>query len=263
MGTYQSKFTGAEIDGLLEEVRNGGVGGGASETVLWEGEITTTGTVVELSQSIENFDYILVESGYKNQSGAYRYRAVSPTRVNTVKAKGYNESTEYQCDSFAGTNNTFTNVVYYITANNKIKFSMNVSSNSYIAFASKVIGIKLGGGGSSSGAKKVTLWEGELKTDGATATLIDSVENYDSILVEASVIFESKRYAITTNLIDVSTIANVKDHAFNIWNAVTTAHYYRLTFGFVDNTTFSLGKATVTSTQWSQPQINKITGIKY
>lgn len=106
------------------------------------------------------------------------------------------------------------------------------------------------------------LWEGELKTDGATATLSDDYENYDFILVEASVIFEGKRYAITTNLLDVSTIANATSLVFNIWNAVTTAHYYRLTFGFTDNKTFVVGKATVTSTQWSLPQINKVIGIK-
>ena len=115
----------------------------------------------------------------------------------------------------------------------------------------------------TGGTKIVTLWEGELKTEGTTATLSDSVANYDFILVEASIIFENNRYAITTTLIDTSTIESITGNVFNIWNAVTTAHYYRITFGFSDNTTLSLGKATVNSSQWTSPQINKVIGIKY
>jgi hypothetical protein len=63
MGTYQSKFTGEEIDGLLEEVRNGGgssSSSGMKKTTLFEGSLNTTGGIADLSDSVLNYDELRI-----------------------------------------------------------------------------------------------------------------------------------------------------------------------------------------------------------
>ena len=117
-------------------------------------------------------------------------------------------------------------------------------------------------GASGKAVNETVLWEGVLKTEGERITLSEATENFDYVLVEGCIIFENIRYAITTVLLSADTIASTTSNAFNIWNAVSTAHYYRITFGFPNSTTLALSKATITSTQWSTPQINKVIGIK-
>lgn len=79
MGTYQSKYTGAEIDALLDTVKNGGGTGGGSytETDLISGAVdyaqggtsgTTIGQDLVLLDDVTNYDEI-VFSCARNQDG--------------------------------------------------------------------------------------------------------------------------------------------------------------------------------------------------
>lgn len=58
--SYTSKYTGPEIDGLLDSI--GGIN--VTRKILWEGSITNIGDMAILSESMENYDYLIVESGY-------------------------------------------------------------------------------------------------------------------------------------------------------------------------------------------------------
>lgn len=58
--SYTSKYTGAEIDSLLSSI--GGIN--ATKKVLWEGSITNAGDMATLSESMENYEYLVVESKY-------------------------------------------------------------------------------------------------------------------------------------------------------------------------------------------------------
>ena len=268
MGTYQSKFTGAEIDGLLEKMQNGEViGGGMTYTKLNNARIEGTGTTHTLKESVFNYDLLLIEADLRKKDNGEQNRKTSMAII--PQTIDFNITYRYRlgCDSADYTSDLkwrsdikfgFTDATTVVVGDNTVGTAISSSRTFGI---DNIYGIKFGGGGSST--RKVTLWEGELKTEGTTATLSDSVANYDFILVEASIIFENNRYAITTALIDTSTIESITGNVFNIWNAVTTSHYYRITFGFSDNTTLSLGKATVNSSQWTSPQINKVIGIKY
>ena len=64
MATYQSKFTGAEIDGLLEEVRNGGGGSSSTReygTFISNGTAITTGQTFTLNE--DNTSYGVISTG--------------------------------------------------------------------------------------------------------------------------------------------------------------------------------------------------------
>ena len=135
--------------------------------------------------------------------------------------------------------------------------------------------VRNGGGGSSSGTKKVTLWEGELKTEFDTITLSDSVENYDVVLVETCIDGNSgTKGCIETKTVNVSGIEytgsnKVTDYTYNVFSCAgynssgSTLTYYRLLFNFVDSATISLISTKLNGSAWHNPRIYKVTGIKY
>ena len=60
---YQSKYTGQEIDNLLDKIN----AGGGSTTTLWEGKATSS-TTVPLSDHVENYDFIILEAWFCSSS---------------------------------------------------------------------------------------------------------------------------------------------------------------------------------------------------
>ena len=77
--SYTSKYTGNEIDELLDKVKNSN----ASKIVLWEGELTKEKESVTLAESVENFDFILIEamSTAENDSAGIETRLVDASTI--------------------------------------------------------------------------------------------------------------------------------------------------------------------------------------
>jgi hypothetical protein len=128
--------------------------------------------------------------------------------------------------------------------------------------------VRNGGGGSSSGTKKVTLWEGELRTEGNIITLNDSVKNYDFIVAESCIsssagIGGTELKWIDTNTILYSGTATDGRYAYNTYTTTGSGVYYRTLFNFPTDTTIKLIKATIGGTAWSDARVVRVTGIKY
>lgn len=148
MGTYQSKYTGAEIDELLDVVNEGG-GSAGNQKVLWEGEVSTANEVLTLSESIENFDYIYVENGFMPKGSTNRrYATPLIILVDTIKDNGYGEIDAY----YGGTWNTGTTesssnslIGFYFTSETSMKIKdVYTSGTNIVPHVYKVVGIKLG-----------------------------------------------------------------------------------------------------------------------
>ena len=67
MGTYQSKYTGAEIDGLLDQVKNGGNSNGGAKVTLWEGELNASGDIT-FNDSADNYDFLYIKAAANTSS---------------------------------------------------------------------------------------------------------------------------------------------------------------------------------------------------
>lgn len=116
----------------------------------------------------------------------------------------------------------------------------------------------------TGGAKKVTLWEGELGTENASVTLSDSIKNYDFIWIGSQIKDKNGTAgAQTTMLLDADSDKGNDNGGYNFYNSAGTSHWYRIGCKFTDNTTLLLTKATVSSTSWVDPHIYKVIGIKY
>ena len=122
--------------------------------------------------------------------------------------------------------------------------------------------------GGVGGSYATALWEGTLTELNTAVALIDSVENYDFILVEAMITGNNKNAAIETRLIDVSTIGytgstSVAEPCYNIYSSAgSITVYYRILFAFLDATSLFLVNKSVGGSSWDNPRITKITGIK-
>lgn len=118
---------------------------------------------------------------------------------------------------------------------------------------------------SSLNATKKVLFKGELETANQLATLEDSCENYDFILVEARVLDTNGDYGANSSvLIDTKDSEYLNSAGYNIFtSADPSKHWYRVSFTFPSATTIKIGKATVSSNTWMNPHIYRITGIKF
>lgn len=270
MATYQSKFTGEEIDGLLEKMQNGEViGGGMTYAKLNTDRIEGTSTTHTLKESVFNYDLLLVEADLRKKDNGEQNRKTS--MVIIPQTIDFNITYRYrlECDSADHTKDLnwrtdikfgFTDATTVVVGDNTVGSAISSSRTFGI---DDIYGIKFGGGGSST--RKVTLWEGELKTDDESVTLSDSLENYDFILIESCITDKTgSKGAYMTNLLDVNTIKTYNSAGFNMFtSADPTKHWYRVSFNFTNATTLQLMKANVSSTSWINPQISKVIGIKY
>jgi hypothetical protein len=118
MGTYQSKYTGAEIDALLDVVNEGSGTGGSTRGMIEIGdcalesstEFLSTAKTITLSKSIENFDLIVVERYGTNANDTTRFQ-VEPIIFTTdsiinapanTTTKAYQSSNGFDISSAQG-----------------------------------------------------------------------------------------------------------------------------------------------------------------
>ena len=185
MGTYQSKYTGAEIDSKLDTVGQiatsevlGGIkvgeglkitedgvlsalgGSGASQTVLFEGKhLVSAQSVTEsgfLSDNIKNYDYITLTTGQEVSSLGLNLR--TNTILIDTKTMVENDGGYFQWISNIDSNLiTGNSLGYTITGNfgdgtqiGIVDFAKGSSAGSRNHYITRVVGIKLGSSGGSS-----------------------------------------------------------------------------------------------------------------
>jgi microcystin-dependent protein len=142
--SYTSKYTGNEIDELLDKVK----GGSASKVELWSGSLSTMKEIVTLPQSVEDFDYILVDAKYVIGDGLTRHLPATVLNVNEIKSvygknenfpgNGYfnfpNSSTRQQIQALYGFQSSTEFFIYSINASTDIK-EFTVTSITGISFS--------------------------------------------------------------------------------------------------------------------------------
>lgn len=91
MGTYQSKYTGAEIDELLDVVNEGGGTGVAGKiTDLYKGAFSTPNSSLDLSDNINNYD-VLVVNTYIKGTGGHKLKTTTTVIVDQISYSGNEE----------------------------------------------------------------------------------------------------------------------------------------------------------------------------
>lgn len=91
MGTYQSKYTGAEIDALLDVVNEGGGTGVAGKiTALYKGEFTSENSSLALSDNIKNYDILVVNTFLKSSAG-HKQKTTTTIVVDQISYVGVEE----------------------------------------------------------------------------------------------------------------------------------------------------------------------------
>ena len=123
---------------------------GTNKTILWEGKTTTIGDILTLSDSIENYDFIYLET--ECIAGGVREVIMTPTILdtNSIITNGYGTDSVYA----GGIMDNGTDVTCLVTmaflANNQLKLQnkFEVGTNTDTGIV-KVVGIKLGGSSSS------------------------------------------------------------------------------------------------------------------
>lgn len=146
MAKYQSKYTGEEIDSLLEKVENNDSTSEKNVT-LWEGNVNTVNTPITLSQSLEDFYYLLIEGGYELGAG----HRVSPAVLIPVSSiKTYDETIKFiglSYNMFQGTT-SYATLILYMQAVNATELNITDITNKASTpikdvYITKIVGIKL------------------------------------------------------------------------------------------------------------------------
>lgn len=123
-------------------------------------------------------------------------------------------------------------------------------------------------GGTSGGFIEKTLFDGSLSVTGANGTLTDSILNYDFALVTVCADLDGwganslmKEIVINTKNITFKRTSNTYDGFYDEYNSNGSGNWYRVCFGFVDETTITLGALT-NGGNWKNAKIKKVTGYK-
>ena len=105
MGTYQSKFTGAEIDGLLEQVQNGGGSSSSGDstpvgniisfmgTIAPDGYLTCDGTVLNITDYPKLASHFETQFGTKNHFGGDGTTTFAVPDLRNEFLRGYGDRT--------------------------------------------------------------------------------------------------------------------------------------------------------------------------
>jgi hypothetical protein len=86
-------------DGVLSAEGGSGSSGTAIKTTLWEGNVSTASTNLDLSDSIENYSHITIEAGYGNYT-----LPLTHIDVTTIKANGYGTEKIYFLNGMVNSN---------------------------------------------------------------------------------------------------------------------------------------------------------------
>ena len=140
--SYQSKYTGQEIDNLLDKINTSTV-----KTILWEGTLSTINDVINLSNSLENYDYIGIVWDYKVDSEYYRGMPIAWLDTEQIKATNYAENVMFPTSSFVNIKDS-TSRQLMCTFPSATQFKIvdiivTPASDKAIKSVTKIIGLKL------------------------------------------------------------------------------------------------------------------------
>lgn len=139
--SYQSKYTGNEIDELLDKVKSGS----ASKVELWSGELINAGDHVTLSSSLEYYDYLLIYANYEMSSATGKKRYLPVTMIATEDIKNtYGSGSKFVSTVFTDLDSS---IQLYWGFDSDVDFnlySVNKFGQVKTAVTTKVVGIKLG-----------------------------------------------------------------------------------------------------------------------
>ena len=251
-GTPTDTLNTVEIDGVIYDIEGGGGGAGSSYKNLISQSITATGTYT-LSESIENFDFIVVETGYLSGQGN---PVVGSTWANVNNLKNNYNSGGYSIWVDGG-NNDRSSAFYFIDATT---ISVTKASNDDAIVG--IYGVKLGGIG--SGYNSTLIWDytddnsGTIPYGTYSVTLNDNVNNYDMLVIEnVSYSGDLSGDWRSTNLwyVDVNALNNNLNSnyiTYTSWNERATKFH-------IDGTTFEAVK----TNEAASNGLVRVYGIKY
>lgn len=182
-GTPTDTLNTIGIDGTIFDIAGGGGGGGSAPhklyTKLYNGNITSTGDVT-LLDSIENYDFIMIEIAYLEGEG-------NPVCGSTIADVPYLKSTYNNATSIwvdGGNNDRSVKVAFSDGTTMKVQ---KASTHDAII---GVYGLKLEVGNLGKGAHIDLLWDyvndnsGNIYWSGNALTLNGDIRNYDEVVVE-------------------------------------------------------------------------------
>ena len=193
-------------------------------TKLYDGNITSTGNIT-LLDSIENYDFILLEIAYLSGEGN-PICGSTMANVPYIQAN-YNNSTSIWID---GGNNDRSAKVAFTSGT-----SMSVKKASQDDAIIGVYGLKLEvniNEGRSSSYNETTLWSG---TDSATMQLSEPFENYDAVMIIAKTTYNSTEYTMSA----IWTTSYLLSHINDGMKFGLTGDSWYVYFSITDDTTFA------------------------
>ena len=172
--SYQSKYTGEEIDELLDKVNAEGLG---SVEELFNGNAQTKGSIYELSKSVEDYDFILFVGGH-HASGSNDIYDKTSTLVHRSLVTQYKPWDAQFCCSVIHTSGSHFFIRFNIQDATHFKIISTECTNWIAPTISNVYGIKLGGGDSAPTGNIISFMgtkapKGYLICDGAEYNIAD------------------------------------------------------------------------------------------
>lgn len=151
--SYTSKYTGQEIDSLLDKIEDSTLNNYFFQKTLWEGQIFDSNTSITLNESIENYDLVIVEAAVISDSGAKSTIESVLINVKDVNYSGSVSSGDYSYNIYTSTGgDIYYRVLFNFTDSITVTLlSATIGGNSWTnPHLSKITGIKLGGGNFSN-----------------------------------------------------------------------------------------------------------------
>ena len=280
--SYTSKFTGKEIDNLLDKVNSGISNGNFIQSILFEGKhliiANTSSDKNLLSDNIKNYDYIALTTGQEVPSGGYEGMIFEQNTIlvdtSSIYVKDNMPATISQWVSEFDRSGDYE---YLVTGNfgdgtqlvvaKFVPGSVVSERNHYIT---KVVGFKIANSnsGESSTFKKQVLFDGEFITKEVISEanlLSDNVFNYDVVYLTTYQKNNGSTFRLNTVAIEVSTL-RATTSITPLWtSSVYYANYgYYMAGNFGDGTQLCISEnslgASVTDREHG---ICKVVGIKY
>lgn len=210
VGTPTDTLNTVEINGTIFDIEGSGSGSGLIDDIIYSSSVDNS--VIPLSNSIANYDYIWVMAGYSQDGQDIKLGSI------------FNAS---DLENAIGTTERFgiSNDAYYIyfSVDSLTQFSKYTWQDR--VFIQEVHGLKFGGGGSAitpnpqgeptdtletieidgtvfniagsgggSAYSETTLWSG---SDSASMTLSESFENYDAVMLVGKNTYNNTDYSIS------------------------------------------------------------------
>lgn len=273
---------GLEIteDGILSAL-GGGTGGVAGEiATLYKGEFATASSSLALSDNINNYDLVVVNTYIKGAAG-HKQKA---SRTIVVDQIAYSGNEEYNVITSAlATSLQYAYVIRFgfDSSGDKLITGIISKSSDYSANdvgIDSVYGIKLGSGTGGSVGSMVEIGDCALESSTTnlsgekSVTLSKSIENFDLIVVERygsnsanTVRFQVEPIIFTTDSI-INAPANATTKAYqssNGYNTTDAKTEIVTTFKFPSNDTLLITVLHKNGTAYDKVGLGKVYGIKF